>query len=131
MFVLLCVVNRVALRTVRFPAECRIAFHGFGDDNDLLCHHEGGIEAYAELTDDINVAAQLMLLLEGKRAALGDGTEVFLQFLTGHAAALVAYSKCAGLLVRGDLNGKVVAAQTDVASLHGIVIELVGRVAGV
>ena len=72
-----------------------------------------------------------MLLLESQRAALCDGSKIFLQFLAGHAAALVADRKGTRLLIGSDLYGKIVAAESGISGLHCVVVELVRRVAGI
>ena len=60
----------------------------------MVGHHKGGVEAHAELADDVGgvlpavlLLGQLLLELEG--AAAGDGAQVLLQLLLRHADAIV------------------------------------------
>ncbi len=70
----------------------------------MVGHHEGGVEAHAELADDVGgvlpavlLLGQLLLELEG--AAAGDGAQVLLQLLLRHADAVVGDGQGAGNLV--------------------------------
>ena len=67
----------------------------------LVGHDEGGIEAHAELADQVRV----LLLVAGKlgeefaRAGLGDGAEVGDHFVAAHADAVVGDGQRARFLV--------------------------------
>ena len=98
---------------------------------DVLRHHKGGIEAHAELADDVHIGVLLQLLLEGQGAALGDGTQVLLHFVPGHADAVVGDGQQAVLLVRFQGNGKVAAVQTHVLVGQRLIGQLVNGVGGV
>ena len=72
----------------------------------MVGHHEGGVEAHAELADDVGgvlpavlLLGQLLLELEG--AAAGDGAQVLLQLLLRHADAVVGDGQGAGQSGRG------------------------------
>ena len=51
----------------------------------MVGHHEGGVEAHAELADDVGGAVLLHALLELEGAAACDGAQVLLQLLLRHA----------------------------------------------
>ena len=72
-----------------------------------------------------------MLFLEGERAALGDGAEVFVQLVLGHADAVVRDGQGAFVLVRGDADFEVFAALADLVVRQREEIELIHRIAGV
>ena len=58
--------NGIAVCAGRFP-DVGFVFPKFaGDDADLLGDHECGIEADAELTDDVDIVALLHFLLEAE-----------------------------------------------------------------
>ncbi len=63
---------------------------GQGVDGHQIRHHEGGIEAQAEVSDDL-VAVGLVLVPvhEGFRAGEGNVVDVFLHFLRRHAKTVV------------------------------------------
>ena len=90
----------------------------FGDDGDLVGHHEGGIEAHTELADDVHLGVGLCVLLKIQAAAFGNGAEVLLQFVLCHADAVVAHRQG----VRGLIQRKA-DAEVLLLHLHGIVCE--------
>ena len=75
-----------------------------GEDVDLVRHHEGGIEADAELADQpdilLGVAGELAHELAGARA--GDGAEIGHQIVAVHADAVVGDGEGARLFVDGE-----------------------------
>ena len=89
-----------------------------GQDLDLVRHHEGGIEADAELADQagvlLGVAADLVD--EGGRARAGDGAEIVVQLGLGHAHSVIGDGQGVRLVVGGDtdLEGAVVGGQIRV-----------------
>ena len=102
----------------------------------MVGHHEGGVEAHAELADDVGgvlpavlLLGQLLLELEG--AAAGDGAQVLLQLLLRHADAVVGDGQGAGELVGGEGDLEVGAVQPHLVVGEGLVGQLVHRVAGV
>ena len=100
--------------------------HGVGD-------HEGGVEAHAELTDDVHARAAVLvqLLLELEGAALGDRAEILLHLLLAHADAVVRDGQQAELLIHAEVNREILAVQADVLIGQGEIGQLVDRVAGV
>ena len=97
--------DRVAAHTIAGPDE-RLALMtpAAGVDLDLIGHHEGRVEADAELADHVarRAAAFLHRLEEGLRAGVGDGAKVLDQLLAGHADAVILDREGPGLLVGGD-----------------------------
>ena len=75
----------------------------------MLCDHERGIEADAELADNLHAVLLFVRLFKVQGARLRDRAEVFLEFLVGHAAAVVFDHKAAVLLVGRELDEEVVA----------------------
>ena len=72
-------------------------------DDDALGHHEGGIEADAELADQSCTVLGLgQLRHESPGAGPGDGAEIVDQLLAVHADAGIDHGERAGLLVRDD-----------------------------
>ena len=72
-------------------------------DDDALGHHEGGIEADAELADQIGAVLGFGEFCEkGFGAGARDGAEIVDQLLTVHADAAVDHGQRVGLLVRHD-----------------------------
>ncbi len=100
--------------------------------SDLVGHHEGGIEAHAELAYDGQIlAAGLLavhLALELVGAGLGDNAEVVLAFGHGHADAVVAHGEGARILVGDDLDGVVAALIGHAVVREGQIAELVNGV---
>ena len=70
-------------------------------DDNLLGHHERAVEAQTEVTDDAALVALLRLILLQKflRAGKRDLTDVFLDFVRGHADAVVRHGQRARILV--------------------------------
>ena len=85
-----------------------------GDDVDLVRHHEGGIEADAELADQVGIAlGGVEPLQERLGAGMGDGAERLDQLGLAHADAVVLERQAAGIGVdgEGDAGLGVVAEQ--------------------
>jgi len=85
-----------------------------GRDLDLLGHHEGGVEADAELADEVGaLGLVLQLLHEGGGARACDGAEVVDQLLAVHADAVVGDGERLGGRVglQADLEAAVVTQQ--------------------
>ena len=102
-----------------------------GDDGDFACHHEGGIEAHAELADDIDVFLLLHGLLEAQGAGLGDGAQVLLHLLLAHADAVIGHGEGAVFLVPGDGDGELVPGNAHLLIGQGRIGQLVNGVGGV
>ena len=102
-----------------------------GDDGDFACHHEGGIEAHAELADDIDVFLLLHGLLEAQGAGLGDGAQVLLHLLLAHADAVIRHGEGAVFLVPGDGDGELVPGNAHLLIGQGRIGQLVDGIGGV
>ena len=99
---------------------------------DVVRHHEGGVEAHAELADDVGVLGVVPhLLLELEGAGGGDDAQVVLQVLPVHADAVVGDGQGPALPVRLDLDLEVLAAHAHGVVRQGLVAQLVAGVAGV
>ncbi|CAN3986065.1 D-cysteine desulfhydrase, partial [Dysosmobacter welbionis] len=84
---------------------------------DVVRHHKGGVEAHAELADDVGVLGVVPhLLLELVGAGGGDDAQVVLQVLLVHADAVVGDGQGPVFLVHLDLDLEVLAAHA-----HGVI----------
>ena len=81
---------------------------GAGEDLHFVGHHEGGVEANAKLADELAtvvfLAALFECLNEGLGAGVGDGAEVFHQFLTGEAQAVIGKGEGLGFFVHAEMD---------------------------
>ena len=118
----------VAVRAVRLPAVCAVAADRTGNDLNVLCDHEGGVETDTELANDVNVVLLFVLSLEGKRAGARDGAEIALELLSGHAAAVVLDDEAAVRLVESQLDGERIARDARFAFLHRVIVEFIGGI---
>ena len=107
-----------------FAAAARHEFDG-------LRHHEGGVEAHAELTDHLgSVGALLHRLEELLRAGRGDRADVLLDLLARHADPVVRDDNRLGLLVRreADLVGSLVGLRRIGQRLEAVAVDGVRNV---
>ena len=125
----------VAVRALGFPFVGLVGAVGAGDDGDLVGDHEGGVEADAELADDVDVRALLGgvvdAALEGHGAALGDDAEVGFELFLGHADAVIGDGDGARTLIHGHEDAEILAVQAHLVVRQGQVAELVNGVRGV
>ena len=129
-FLLVGLRESVALHALALPLPGLLLTLGTGDDSDLLRHHERGIEAHAELADNVNVVA-LVLGLEIQRAGLGDGAQILFQLVLGHADAVVRHGEGAAVLVHRQVDLQIVLADADGGVGQALEIPLVAGVGGV
>ena len=90
------------------------------EDRHLVGDHERGVEADAELADQLGPLRRLgcfKLFEERRGAGLGDGAEVLDGALAVHADAVVGDGQRAGVLVDGDLDLPVLVAFEQVLVL--------------
>jgi hypothetical protein len=103
------VVQRVGAVAGRFPADRRVGAGASGGQRDPIGHHEGGIEADAELTDQVGCRRGAALTpcglfrLEGRdelaAAGAGNGADVAHHLLAAHPDAVVRDRERPGVLV--------------------------------
>ena len=133
--VLLRLGDGVAVRAGADPLIGGVAAVGAGDDRDLVGDHERGVEADAELTDDVDggilLRALAEIVLELQRAAARDDAEVAVELLLGHADAVVGHGDRARFLVGDDADLEVAARHAHVFIRERLVAELVDCVRGV
>ena len=120
----------VAVHTGGLPLPGLVRTVGLGDDGDLVGHHEGGVEADAELADDVDVLV-LVVLLEVQRTGVGDGAQVLLQLRFGHADAVVLHGEDAVFLVAGDQDAEIALVHAHGGVGQALIIQLVDGVRGV
>ena len=132
---LLRVLNRIAAVARRLPAR-RLRLTGTArHDRHALRDHERGVEAHAELTDQILVrcAAALLLRLrellhERLRARLCNRADVLHNLCTRHADAVIGDRERLAVLIRNEENLVVLVALKDVAVRQALKVELVDRI---
>ena len=91
-------------------------------------NHKGRVEAHAKLADDVDIGALLLGVLGLKLlgAGMGDGAQIALELLGGHANAVIRDGNGAGVFIKGDANGQVALVDLD-----ALKVELVDGVARV
>ncbi len=131
--VLLAGLDGIAVHAGGLPPPGLVLTVFLRDDGDLVGHHERGIEAHAELTDNVGVGAlvALHLLAELQAAGGGDNTQVVLQLLLAHADTVVADGQQTALLVNGQPDLKLVAGQAHLVVRQAQVAQLIDGVRGV
>ena len=101
--------DRVAARAVGRPFGRRVRAALLRDDGHAVGHHERGVEAYAEASDQLRQVGGVALLLQGLREGLGarrgDHAQIVLQLVRIHAAAVVADGERLGVAVGDDADG--------------------------
>ena len=97
--------NRKAICAVRFPDISLVTAACLGNHLDMGSHHEGCIEAYTELTDDVRILC-LIFLLECQRTALCNGTQIGFQFLTGHTDTVIRNGQGTVVLIHCQMDFK-------------------------
>ncbi len=118
---------------VRLPAHALVGRVAGQPRNyrHLVRDHEGGVEADAELADQLRPLLRLEARQKRARARPGDGAEVLDGQVARHAEAVVGHRERVFLLVEGDLDLPVLVAFQLVLVLERIELELVDGVAGV
>ena len=102
---------------------------------DLVGHHERGVEADAELTDEllghgvVFGLAQLLTQLGG--TGFGQGADQIDNLGAGHPDAVVANREGAGVLVHFDLNVQIRGVDVEVLVPEGLDPQLVQGIGGV
>ncbi len=127
---LLALGHGVAVGAGGLPLPGGVLTIGLGDHGDLVGHHEGGVEAHAELADDVDVVAGV-LFFEVQAATLGDGAQIVFQIFGAHADAVIRNGDGAVLLVQAQPDGVVLFFQGYAVVGEGTEIQLVQRIAGV
>ena len=123
--------NGVAVGAVGDPLPGLVLPVLFGDHGDGGGDHKGGVEAYAKLTDDVDILIFLHGLLEAQRAGLGDGAQVLLHFFLGHTDAVVGNRQHPILGIPGDGDGELIPIDAHLVIGEGGVGQLVDGVGGV
>ena len=103
------------------------------EDFHVLGHHEGGVETQAELPDNLVFGGRVLLLvLLHKLGGTGEGNlvDVLLDFLTGHAQAVVGNRDFAGFFVYGHAHFQLAQLAFELAQL-GQALELLGGIDGI
>ena len=131
--VLFARLDSVAVHTGGLPAVRLLTAVLFGDDGDLVGHHEGGVEAHAELADNVGVGGllALQLALELEAAAIGDDAQIVLQIVLVHADAVVADGQGAAVGIGGQDDAEVLPVQAHLVVGQTEVAQLVDGVGGV
>ena len=126
---LLAGLDRVAVHPGGFPAPCLLGALRAALDDDALRHHEGGVEAHAELPDDIHILVLFFGLLERERTALRDGAEIALEFFARHAAAVVGDGQRPLFLICRETDDQILALYGDARVGERPIVQFVAGVA--
>ena len=122
--------NSIAVNALGLPKVSLIRAECLCEHLNLLCYHKCGIEAYAKLTDDVNVLGGVVLIaLETERAAVCDSTEVAVEFFLCHTDTVIGNGDDLVVLVNIDLDEEIGTVHSDAAVGEGFKIELVHCVA--
>ena len=114
-----------------FPQICLLLAISSAEHADPVADHEGRVKANAELTYDIYLILVVHLRLEVERTALGDGTQVLFQLLSGHPHAIIDYLQCPVLSIGFYPDRKVISGYACVTLCQAVIIQLVYGVAGI
>ena len=101
------VLHGVRARAVGLPLVGGVAAALPGDHAHLVGDHERGVEAHAELSDQLGQVGAALLLerrAEGLRAGGGDRAEVLLELVGVHARAVVGDHERLRVLVSHDVD---------------------------
>ena len=120
----------VALHAVAFPGPGLVAAVRLRHDAHLGRHHERGVEAHAELADDVHVVALGVGVVGLELHAVGvrDGAQVAVELVLRHAQAAVRHGDGARVLVERHADAQLVLAQLDVLVGEAAEVQLVHRV---
>ena len=129
--ILLGFLDGIAVSAVGNPLPGGILAVFLGDYGDGRGHHEGGVEAHAELTDDVNVLFLLHGLLEAQGAGLGNGAQVLFHLFPGHTDAVIGDGQGPVLRVPGDGNGELIPVDAHLVIGEGGVGQLVDGIGGI
>ena len=117
----------VAVHTGGLPLPCLVRAISLGDNRQLIGHHKGGVEAHAELTDDINVLV-LVVLLEIQRTGVCDSAQILLQLFLGHTNAVILHGQDAVFLIAGDENTEIALVHAHGGVGQALIIQLINGV---
>ena len=118
---------------IAFPTRSFIfgGLEGTGDDLYTVGHHEGGIEAEAELADDVfGVGLVLEFFYELGGTGEGDLVDVLFDLFAGHADAFIADGDGLFVLIEAYLDAEVAELTVEFAE-GGEFFELLGGIYGV
>ena len=106
----LAIFDGVALKAVALPHVRRLFAKGAAHHANLGCDHERRVEAHTKLADDVDITTLALgvFLLEFLATRMGDGAQIALQILRGHADAVIGNGQRARVLVERDSDSQVV-----------------------
>ena len=119
----------VAVSAAAFPLICALTAVGAGNYGHLVADHKCGIEAHAELTDDIYIGLLRLFLAEFafelERAAAGNNTQIVLHILPVHTYAVIGDANCACILIHFDTDTEILSCYSHSIVGEGNVAELI------
>ena len=98
-----------------------------GNNGHLAGNHESGVEANAELTDDVNILV-LIACLKVLAAGAGNGAKVLFQLILSHANAVIADGQGAVLFIGCNMNVQVFFFYVDGGVRQALEIQLVAGI---
>src|SRR5690606_3310178 len=101
-----------------------------GEDDDPLRHHEGRVEAHAELADELGVARLVARQLAEELASAGtrDGAEIRYRLLAAHSDAIVDDTDRARVAIMVDPDRKLRVGAQQLGRVERLEAELVAGV---
>ena len=129
----LAVLDGITLKTIRLPHVGGILAISAADDLHVAGDHKGGVETHAKLTDDVDIGTLLLGVLSLKLlgAGMGDGAQIALELLGGHADTVIRNGDGTGIFIKGNTDGQVALVELDTRILQALKVELVDGIARV
>ena len=133
--ILVALGHGVAVRAGGLPAVGLLFAVLLRENGDLIGDHEGGVESYAELADDVDIGLLLVLFLRLLAELIGTGggdhAEVVFKLFFTHADAVIGNGQRAVFLVDRHGDSEIAAVHADLVIRQRNIAELVDGVAGV
>ena len=126
----LAVLDGITLKTIRLPHVSGVLPIGAADNLYVAGDHKGRVEAHAKLADDVDIRTLLLGVLGLKLlgAGMGDGAQIALELLGGHANAIVRNGDGTGVFIKGDVNSQVALVELNARILQALKVKLVDGV---
>ncbi len=105
---------------------------GKGINLHQICHHERGIEAQTEVSDDLVIVGLVLILLdEIRRTGEGDLVDVLFNLFLGHTDTVVAEGNGLLLRIHGHIHSALVILRLLPLADERQLLQLCHRIAGI